>query len=84
MVPSLDDGGSSFGDRHSAGRQHCMTSDCERAITLTGPTVKRLLCLFHVDQSAWRWLRDGDNGVILDEFHEARLISIIFRWKVFN
>ena len=54
-----------FGGRGSAGPQHCMTDDCdaeERGLKLTWPTVKHLLCIFNICQSAWRWLHDATNS----------------------
>ena len=75
-------GEAAFGGRGSAGPQHCMTDDCdaeERALTFTWSTVKRFLCTFHIGQAAWRWLRDANNGVSVDERQEltSKLMKLV-------
>lgn len=39
-------------------------SDAERnALSHVWPSSSRLLCLFHISQAVWRWLRSADNGI---------------------
>lgn len=43
-------------------------SDAERnALREIWPTSKGLLCIFHVSQAVWRWLRASDNGILSDD-----------------